>query len=127
MSLHSDLLRQARQPAHLEPRRPRQASLRRAVSTAYYALFHLLIHEATTTLIAAPVVRGRFSRAFDHGDMKAASKDFATATTAKQLAKLTGGVAIPPDLQTVANTFVDLQEARHEADYLYWNRFFASA
>ena len=29
-----------------EPRNPKQASLRRALSTAYYALFHLLISEA---------------------------------------------------------------------------------
>ena len=41
-----DLLEQAKHLANREKKRPRQASLRRAVSTAYYALFHLLIHEA---------------------------------------------------------------------------------
>ena len=35
--------------AKRKPKRPRQASLRRAVSTSYYALFHLLICEATAT------------------------------------------------------------------------------
>jgi hypothetical protein len=116
MSLHTDLLAQAEHLARLEPRRPRQASLRRAVSTAYYALFHLLIHEATATLIAVPAVRGRFSRAFDHGDMKSASKAFANPQP-NQLADLTGGVQVPADLQAIAATFVALQEARHEADY----------
>ena len=47
MSLHGDLLDQASRLAVQEPRRPRQASLRRAVSAAYYALFHLLVDAAT--------------------------------------------------------------------------------
>jgi hypothetical protein len=42
MSFPNDLLEQARHLANREPKRPKQASLRRAVSTAYYALFHLL-------------------------------------------------------------------------------------
>jgi uncharacterized protein (UPF0332 family) len=47
MPLAEHLLEQAQHLANREKKRPRQASLRRAVSTAYYALFHLLIHEAT--------------------------------------------------------------------------------
>ena len=47
MALASDLLEQAYHLACREPKRPRQASLRRAVSTSCYALFHLLISEAT--------------------------------------------------------------------------------
>jgi len=39
MSLHADLLDQAEHLAQLDQRRPKQASLRRAVSSAYYALF----------------------------------------------------------------------------------------
>ena len=116
MSLHTDLLDQAAKLARLDPRRPRQASLRRAVSTACYALFHLLTHEATATLVAVPELRGRFSRAFDHGDMKSASKAFARLRPGEP-AELTGGVPVPPDLPAIAATFVELQDARHEADY----------
>ena len=47
MPYAADLLEQARHLAKRGKKRPRQASLRRAVSTAYYALFHLLISEAT--------------------------------------------------------------------------------
>ena len=47
MAFADDLLDLSKQLANLEPENPRQASLRRAVSTAYYALFHLLISEAT--------------------------------------------------------------------------------
>ena len=39
MSLHGDLLVQARHLALVEPRRPRQASLRRAISASYFARF----------------------------------------------------------------------------------------
>ena len=47
MGLHPELLKQARFLARREPRKPVQASLRRSVSASYYALFHLLVDEAT--------------------------------------------------------------------------------
>ncbi len=52
MSLHADLLDPAEQLAQLDPRRPKQANLRRAVSSAYYALFHLL---ALTTHLSSTI------------------------------------------------------------------------
>lgn len=45
MPFPEDLLQQAYDLASKEPENPKQTSLRRAVSTAYYALFHLLIDE----------------------------------------------------------------------------------
>lgn len=45
--LAEDLLALAGRIATLEDTLPSQACLRRATSTAYYALFHLLIAEAT--------------------------------------------------------------------------------
>lgn len=76
MSLARDLLEQAQHLSRRERGRPRQASLRRAISAAYYALFHLLIQEATGSLVARPELRPRFARAFDHGDMRSASRGF---------------------------------------------------
>lgn len=49
-----------------------QATLRRSLSTAYYALFHLLIEDACTLWIE-PAHRSRLSRQFDHRRMKDAS------------------------------------------------------
>ena len=46
MAFADDLLEQAYHLANREQEDPGQASLRRAVSTACYALFHLLIDEA---------------------------------------------------------------------------------
>jgi uncharacterized protein (UPF0332 family) len=122
MPLHTDLLEQAQHLARREPRRPRQASLRRAVSAAYYALFHLLIRDATVLLGLVPPVRGRFTRAFDHGVMKQASQDF-TNPQPGRLPALTGGAPVPAALGQVASTFVTLQEMRHEADYNVERRF----
>jgi hypothetical protein len=43
VSLASDLLDQASTLAELDPMKPKQASLRRAISAAYYLVFHLLM------------------------------------------------------------------------------------
>src|SRR5580700_2215245 len=67
------LLEQAKHLANREKKRPRQASLRRAVSTGYYALFHLLIHEATLNWKRVDQ-RALLARFFDHGKMKTASE-----------------------------------------------------
>ena len=79
MSLHADLLRQARQLALEEPGRPSQASLRRAISASYYALFHLLIDEATRRMSSGrdrTALRGCLGRAFVHADMKRVAQQF---------------------------------------------------
>lgn len=49
MAYAEELLEFAQELANLHPDAPHQPSLRRAVSTAYDALFHLLISEATKT------------------------------------------------------------------------------
>ncbi|QPN65919.1 hypothetical protein [Synechococcus sp. CBW1006] len=53
MSLANDLLTTAGQLAQLHERRPRQADLRRELSTAYYALFHGLAETAADRLVGA--------------------------------------------------------------------------
>src|SRR5712692_10126463 len=74
MAFPDDLLELAQHLADLHPtQKPHQASLRRAVSTAYYALFHLLISE-TTANWARPELRAILGRCFDHGPMKTASE-----------------------------------------------------
>lgn len=128
MSLHRDLLSQARQLATHEPRRPRQASLRRAVSAAYYALFHLLVDAASREVVAGQgrdVLRQRVARALGHAEMKKACQvllKWNPGAPPDPLGQLIPG---PPDprLVTVADAFVELQQARHEADYDLSRRF----
>jgi hypothetical protein len=116
MSLAEDLFEQADHLASWDPRRPKQASLRRAISTAYYSLFHLLCGEATAALVSGEEFRTLLARAFSHTDMKKACRPFAAGHLPDHLLGIAGTI-VPPDLQRVAKTFIDLQEARHEADY----------
>ena len=57
--MYRDLLEQAARLARLDTQKPKQANLRRAISSAYYALFHLLVDEACRVQIGAHIVRRR--------------------------------------------------------------------
>jgi len=120
MSFADDLLMQADQLIAQDPRRPKQASLRRGVSAAYYALFHLLTEASANFLISGngpgrEELRNAIRRGYGHNEMKAISNGFAGGTP-PQPWKAASGV-ISPHLRLVAETFVELQEARHQADY----------
>jgi uncharacterized protein (UPF0332 family) len=111
MAYHDDLLGQAFQLVHTKP--VTQASLRRAVSTAYYAVFHYLIAEATSNWNNVKL-RLALARAYDHGVMKTASNKL--LDTGKF--PFTGeDRKVVDDLRFVAFTFTQLQEQRHFADY----------
>ena len=69
MAFADDLLEQAYHLASREKENVSQASLRRAVSTAYFALFHLLIDEAVSNW-AVERQRGAIGRTFEHKAMK---------------------------------------------------------
>ena len=114
MTLASDLLAQAQHLAGREPRRPRQASLRRAVSTAYYALFHLLIREASQRLLRGPAMQKLVARVFTHTEMSKASRSFSGGTLPQKFVGIIGSQPLPLALRNVANAFVELQQARHE-------------
>ena len=118
MSLANDLLAQSRYMVRHEPRRPKQATLRRAVSTAYYALFHFLGDASARLLISGDALRDvRYAaqRAYDHGTMKQACRAFSGSLPASVAPLMTGPVSA--DLRVVADAFILLQDARHEADY----------
>lgn len=116
MSLHDDLLEQAAQLTRLDPTRPKQANLRRAVSSAYYALFHLLCGESAGMYAAEFGLAARICRTHNHGDMKKVSAQFGGSKHPKAI-QPRGTYTTPADLKTVADTFVRLQQFRHEADY----------
>ena len=118
MAFPQDLLEQAGHLARREPTRPKQASLRRAVSTAYYALFHLLISEATSNWKRV-AQRHSLGRAFDHGPMrKACERKIAEIhkfirTNRALSPHLTGSNS----LFSVIETFAELRRQRNSADY----------
>jgi len=83
--------------------------MRRAISTAYYAIFHLLIEDACCNWTRAEQ-RSKLARMFDHGRMAEASR-----VRAKEFKSATGSAELL--LYTVADAFWQLQEQRHAADY----------
>ena len=119
MAYHYDLIEQAWFLARLnlpdDPNLqddPKQVDLRRAVSAAYYALFHLLTTEAAQNW-KHPSQRNRFARMFDHGRMKTCS----SKASSRPLPSDAAEILIATDLKLVADSFVTLQQARHTADY----------
>lgn len=120
----------------LEASRPSRAKINRAISTAYYALYHHLIDAAVARLVgrertpAARELRRTLSRGFDHARMKKVAAWFAPRTQVpKEIMALLGQTPasptgfVPSKLANVAHAFVELQEARHAADYDIEKRF----
>ncbi len=129
MAFHHDLLEQAEHLVARERKRPKQASLRRAVSAAYYGLFHLLVADGAQLLSPKqpPGLSILIRRAFNHGDMRNVCKGFVQANVAAGRGRPSDG---PPDathalltfplelaLVSVLEAFVELQEARRQAEY----------
>jgi hypothetical protein len=124
MAFAEDLLKQAFLLLNKESKNPTQASLRRAVSTAYYALFHLLIQEASANWSRVDT-RDYLARAFDHRTMKDASTRAENATYETSVSP-----RVVAKLRSVARAFRELQLQRHLADYsnaTRWDRIKASA
>ena len=118
MRLANDYLEQARHLARRERTRPKQASLRRAVSVAYYALFHLLCDEAASALVrgvrANSELKARTQGALEHGTMARVCRTFGSGALPTGLSFLQ---PVEPDLRSVAATFERAQTERHRADY----------
>ncbi|HUI76333.1 MAG TPA: hypothetical protein VLY24_00420 [Bryobacteraceae bacterium] len=118
MDLVDDLFTHAvRLAANGERQGTEQIDFRRAVSAAYYAVFHLLTMTAAESW-AVGRERHRFARLFEHGKLRSAF----LALPAKLKDRL-GSNALPDDQKTadtlaaVAKEFVALQQDRNSADY----------
>lgn len=126
--MHDDLLVQARRLARLDPKKPKQANLRRAVSAAYYAVFHFLVDQSCRMTIGthhdqAPY-RHVLGRAFAHTTMRDACNSFSGGTLKDAVKKgLPPSFAIHQDIQAIAADFCELQGNRHLADYDLTERF----
>lgn len=86
----------------------KQAYRRRAISTAYYALFHHLAGMCADTLVGASKSRTaawqRTYRALEHGFAKSALLELARRSDVEAI-------------KLLSEIFVALQQFRHEADY----------
>ena len=104
-----ELIAQANRLARATKLRPRQVDLNRAMSTAYYALYHTLARLCADTLIGVGKSRSKNAwlqtyRALAHGHAR---------NSCGQVHKK----GFPPAIQHFASAFIELQTLRHEADY----------
>jgi uncharacterized protein (UPF0332 family) len=92
----------------LEERPQSSAYRRRAVSTAYYALFHSLAKVCAETLLPGSRRNSaefeRIYRALDHGPLKNAFGQ--------------SPIKDDPALKKIGEAFITLQSERHRADYM---------
>jgi hypothetical protein len=117
MAYADELLELAQDIANLHPERAHQSSLRRAVSTAYYALFHFLIAEATANWSRAEL-RPALARIFDHAPMKQAAERKVSELNNYFKQKPAAGRerTVASHLYNVADVFAQAQRRRNEAD-----------
>ena len=113
LDYHEELLEQAFELVHKNPTNPRQADLRRSVSGAYYALFHLLISE-TIVHWRLDSSRPGLARMFEHRVMAKASDRILDA---KAFPFHGEDGEVVRKLRALAEAFGQLQTKRHQADY----------
>ncbi|MCT8999992.1 hypothetical protein [Chelativorans intermedius] len=116
------LLEQAeRLTAPPEAGAPRQADLRRAISAAYYALFHEILIEATDNMIGRKHRQeARYELAYrsvDHKSLRLLCEEIRKQKLPAKYAKYEPEGGFGPDLSAVATAFLELQEKRNIADY----------
>ena len=118
MSLASDLLDQASTLAELDPMKPKQASLRRAISAAYYSVFYLLIDDGARRITTNATLQPFVARSFQHTSVKdAANKIIDQSKASPPWPAPLFTTSIEAELIRVCTTFVDLQSLRYSADY----------
>ena len=117
MNLPQRLLELAQSMAAMDAKRPRQATLRRAISTAYYSLFHLLTTEYAALFSSDPIAKAAIARTVNHKDIAAIARDFSSSTPLMPESLKFKGIIVTPELSAVARAFTVLQDKRHDADY----------
>lgn len=125
------LLSQALHLAKRDRYRPEQVNLRRAMSAAYYALFHALVWASCVRLAGpgehAGMLHRLLARTYTHSEMQRASRAFAQGQNGlpSDLRSVLAGTEVSSSLRELAKLFHRLQEDRHEADYdlgVQWRR-----
>lgn len=100
---------------------PRQVDLRRAISGAYYAVFHAIAAAVADDLVG-PTRRDSPQyalayRSIDHRSVRAVCEELAKATRPAKYARYQPSGGFASDLKQLAAVVVELREAREKADY----------
>ena len=100
---------------------PRQVDLRRAVSSAYYAVFHFILTAAADEFVGASKRTSKnYSLAYrsvDHRALRDLCLDIKKSTLPAKLQRHAPPNGFGPNLLAFSAAFIELQEKRHAADY----------
>jgi len=100
---------------------PRQADLRRAVSTTYYALFHAILVDVADQLAGRArrnsVEYSLAYRSVPHRQLANLCEELSKTTLGAKYRPFEPNGGFGADLLAVASALIDLQEKRHSADY----------
>jgi len=103
-----------------EPHSP-DVHLRRAVSTAYYAVFHKILHAAALRFMGPGQEKAAgyaiLYRSFDHRHMKMVCEALQVSTLKDKFKYHLRRNNVSQEMRNFAGIFPDLQDARHLADY----------
>jgi hypothetical protein len=102
-------------------RSPRQVDLRRAISSAYYGLFHFMLAALADEFVGTSQRRtrryGLVYRSVEHRTLREICTEAAKQAPAKRYLAYLPPTGFGPDIQVFARAALELQEARHGADY----------
>lgn len=108
-------------PGVLSTAVPTEAELRRAVSTAYYALFHAVLRSAADRFVgmaqSATAAYSLVYRGFDHFYMNKVCGNLQSPNLDKPTKKSLKRALVSQETRDFATAFVELQANRHLADY----------
>jgi uncharacterized protein (UPF0332 family) len=100
---------------------PRQVDLRRAVSSAYYAVFHTVLTALADEIVGkAHQSTQRYTlvyRTVTHAQLRALCAEAAKPTAPERLRAYLPDMGFGQDLGVFANALTELQKKRHSADY----------
>ena len=117
--MHNQLIKTAEYLAN-RGTRPRQADLKRAISTAYYAMFHALAKNNADKFISRTNNDGRADRAWLQTYR---ALEHRKAKNACERCYREQRLGFPEPIRTFASYFVTMQKERYEADYNPASRF----
>ena len=106
------LLRAAKDLLPPRPGRPPDASIRRSISTAYYAIFAAASEEVARRNTGETRIVAR--RLLDHGSARDVCS---TLASQRRIPWLTGHPACSADVEQFSMCFLELQSERERADY----------
>lgn len=101
--------------------RPRQVDIRRAISAAYYAIFHATITAAADQFVGVSnrdeSRYGLVYRSVDHAWLRKLCEEVQKPTMSSKLKRYAPATGFGPNIVALAAAVEELQEKRRSADY----------